>query len=95
MSEKPKKSLGQNFLHDKNIIEGVLIPSKKRITACISSQSGCSLSCNFCATGKLKRVRNLNPDEIYDQVVMISNQAAEEYNIPLSNIVFREWVNRF
>ena len=76
------------LLADDAVIEGVLIPTKKRMTACVSVQVGCSLDCAFCATGKLKRVRNLNPDEIYDQVVMISNQAKEEYNIPLSNIVF-------
>ena len=76
------------LLADDSVIEGVLIPTKKRMTACVSVQVGCSLDCAFCATGKLKRVRNLNPDEIYDQVVMISKQAKEEYNIPLSNIVF-------
>ena len=76
------------LLHDKSVVEGVLIPTKKRMTACVSVQVGCSLNCAFCATGKLKRVRNLNPDEIYDQVVMISQQSKNEYNIPLSNIVF-------
>ena len=58
------------------------------MTACVSVQVGCSLSCAFCATGTLKRVRNLNQDEIFDQVVMINNQAKEKYDIPLSNIVF-------
>ena len=53
-------------LFDGNIVECVLIPSKNRITACVSSQVGCSLNCRFCATAKLKRMRNLNPDEIYD-----------------------------
>ena len=75
-------------LADGAVIEGVLIPTSKRMTACVSIQVGCSLSCAFCATGRLKRVRNLNPDEIYDQVVMINDQAKEKYNIPLSNIVF-------
>lgn len=75
-------------LSDGAIVEGVLIPTSKRMTACISVQVGCSLSCDFCATGQLKRVRNLNPDEIYDQVVLINNQAIEEYGIPLSNIVY-------
>ena len=75
-------------LFDNAIIEGVLIPTPKRMTACVSVQVGCSLSCAFCATGKLKRVRNLNHDEIYDQVVMINSQAKEKYDIPLSNIVF-------
>ncbi len=75
-------------LVDDAIIEGVLIPTSKRMTACVSVQVGCSLTCDFCATGALKRVRNLNQDEIYDQVVMINDQAKEKYNIPLSNIVF-------
>ena len=76
------------LLSDDAIVEGVLIPTKKRMTACVSVQVGCSLDCAFCATGKLKRVRNLNPDEIYDQVAIISDQSKMEYDIPLSNIVF-------
>ena len=76
------------LLSDDSVVEGVLIPTKKRMTACVSVQVGCSLDCAFCATGKLKRVRNLNHDEIYDQVVMISEQSKSEYNIALSNIVF-------
>lgn len=75
-------------LFDKNIVEGVLIPTAKRMTACISSQVGCSLSCTFCATGKLDRKRNLDASEIYDQVVLIKNQAEKEYNRPLTNIVY-------
>jgi 23S rRNA (adenine2503-C2)-methyltransferase len=75
-------------LADGAVVEGVLIPTSKRMTACISTQVGCSLSCDFCATGKLKRMRNLNADEIYDQVVKISKQAEEHYNIPLSSIVY-------
>ncbi len=75
-------------LYDSNIVEGVLIPSTTRMTACISSQVGCSLTCKFCATGKLERLRNLNADEIYDQVVLIKNQAEEKYKTPLTNIVY-------
>src|SRR5688572_2380528 len=75
-------------LHDNYVVESVLIPHEKRMTACISSQVGCSLTCKFCATGKLKRMRNLNADEIFDQVVLIKNQAMERYNMPLSNIVY-------
>ena len=75
-------------LYDSNIVECVLIPSTTRMTACISSQVGCSLTCKFCATGKLERLRNLNADEIYDQVVLIKNQAEEKYNVPLTNIVY-------
>jgi len=76
------------LLHDSNLVEGVLIPQNKRMTACISSQVGCSLSCVFCATGKIDRIRNLSSAEIYDQVVLIANQAIEKYDRPLSNIVF-------
>jgi 23S rRNA (adenine2503-C2)-methyltransferase len=75
-------------LHDNLIVESVLIPTKNRMTACISSQVGCSLNCKFCATASLKRMRNLNPDEIYDQVVTINNQSIEYYDKPLTNIVF-------
>ncbi len=75
-------------LHDKHLIEGVLIPADERMTACVSSQVGCSLSCKFCATGFMKRARNLDPGEIYDQVVAIDRQARETYEKPLSNIVF-------
>ena len=75
-------------LYDAHIVEGVLIPTEKRMTACISSQVGCSLTCKFCATGKLERLRNLNADEIYDQVVLIRNQAMSNYNQPLTNIVY-------
>jgi len=75
-------------LHDDNLVEGVLIPSKHRMTACISSQVGCSLSCKFCATGYMDRKRNLEAAEIYDQVVRIKNLAQEEFGLPLTNIVF-------
>jgi 23S rRNA (adenine2503-C2)-methyltransferase len=75
-------------LHDNYVVESVLIPHQQRMTACISSQVGCSLSCTFCATGKLKRVRNLNADEIVDQVVLVKNTAAEKYQAPLTNIVY-------
>ena len=75
-------------LYDDYVVEGVLIPTEKRMTACISSQVGCSLSCKFCATGTLDRKRNLDGAEIYDQVVMIKQQAEKQYNAPLTNIVY-------
>ncbi len=75
-------------LHDSEIIEGVLIPADDRMTACISSQVGCSLSCKFCATGYMDRKRNLEAGEIYDQVVAINQLAEKHYDLPLSNIVF-------
>ena len=75
-------------LHDGHIIEGVLIPTADRLTACVSSQVGCSLSCAFCATGFLKRERNLTRAEVYDQYVLINNVAMEKYGRPLTNVVF-------
>ncbi len=75
-------------LHDGLVVESVLIPTKKRTTACVSSQVGCSLDCTFCATSRLKRMRNLNPDEIYDQVVAIDRESKLYHDKPLSNIVF-------
>ncbi len=75
-------------LFDGNIVEGVLIPHPKRMTACVSSQVGCSLTCSFCATGKMDRIRNLNADEIYDQVVRIKEQAEQHYGRALTNIVY-------
>lgn len=70
------------------VVEGVLIPTASRMTACISSQVGCSLACKFCATGRLKMMRNLTAGEIYDQVVYLRNEAQNRYQIPLSNIVY-------
>ncbi|MBD3862650.1 MAG: 23S rRNA (adenine2503-C2)-methyltransferase [Olleya marilimosa] len=75
-------------LHDNLVVESVLIPTKTRTTACVSSQVGCSLDCKFCATARLKRMRNLNPDEIYDQVVAIDRESRLYFDRPLSNIVF-------
>ncbi|MDX1904047.1 MAG: 23S rRNA (adenine(2503)-C(2))-methyltransferase RlmN [Thermonemataceae bacterium] len=83
------KTIKSSFqLFDKRLVEGVLIPTEKRMTACISSQVGCSLDCKFCATGYMKRERNLEPYEIYEQVVTIAQQAEKYYQSPLTNIVF-------
>jgi 23S rRNA (adenine2503-C2)-methyltransferase len=71
-----------------HMVEGVLIPTNDRQTACVSSQIGCSLSCKFCATGYMERKRNLDYDEIYDEVVLINQQANKVFNKKLSNIVF-------
>lgn len=73
---------------DGHLVEGVLIPADERQTACVSSQIGCSLSCKFCATGYMERKRNLDFDEIYDEVVLLNQQAFGVYNKKLSNIVF-------
>lgn len=75
-------------LSDGNSVEGVLIPTEKRLTACISTQVGCSLACEFCATGQLKRMRNLGYSEIYDQVVEINKEAMEFHGRGLTNIVY-------
>lgn len=75
-------------LHDGLVVESVLIPTDTRTTACVSSQVGCSLDCNFCATARLKRMRNLEPGEIYDQILAIDKESRLYYNHPLSNIVF-------
>lgn len=75
-------------LHDNKLIEGVLIPSKKRVTACVSSQVGCSLSCKFCATGTLKLSRNLTAGEIFDQVFKLNEESKKIHNRALTNIVF-------
>lgn len=75
-------------LHDNLVVESVLIPTATRTTACVSSQVGCSLDCKFCATAKIKRMRNLNVDEIYDQVVAMDQQSRLYFDRPLSNIVF-------
>ena len=75
-------------LHDKLLVEGVLIPSKNRLTACVSSQVGCSLACEFCATGTLKLARNLTAAEIYDQVFILNEEAVSNFGKPLSNIVY-------
>ena len=77
-------------LHDGHMIESALIPvpEEKRFTVCVSCQVGCSLSCSFCATGQMKRVRNLDPAEIFDQVVLVNRQSLETFGHPLTNIVF-------
>lgn len=73
---------------DSRVVEGVLIPTTSRMTACISSQVGCSLSCKFCATGKLKLLRNLSAGEMVDQVSILRNMATDKYDTPLTNIVY-------
>ena len=75
------------LLFDGKKVEGVLIPSEKRVTACISSQVGCALACRFCATGKYGFTRDLTPGEIYDQAYLLAKLALEKYDQPLSNIV--------
>ncbi|SFH91732.1 23S rRNA (adenine(2503)-C(2))-methyltransferase RlmN [Halpernia frigidisoli] len=75
-------------LHDGLLVESVLIPTLTRTTACVSSQVGCSLNCEFCATARLKRMRNLDVAEIVDQVALIDQQSRMYFDRPLTNIVF-------
>jgi len=75
-------------VEENKVVEGVLIPTTSRTTACISSQVGCSLACTFCATGRLKLMRNLTAGEIVDQVVYLKDQAENRYKTPLTNIVY-------
>lgn len=75
-------------LHDGHLVEGVLIPTENRQTACVSSQVGCSLSCKFCATGYMDRKRNLDFDEIYDEVALLNKQSLEASGKKLTNIVY-------
>lgn len=95
IEDKVQKSLDGTLkfrfrLHDGHLIESVLIPVPKdnRYTVCVSSQVGCSLTCTFCATGRMKRVRNLDASEIYDQVVLVNQKCMETYDLPLTNIVY-------
>lgn len=73
---------------DGNLMEGVLIPADERQTACVSCQVGCSLNCQFCATGFLERKRNLNFEEIYDQAVWLNELALKTHGKKLTNIVY-------
>ena len=73
---------------DNHSLEGVIIPTEKRFTACVSSQIGCSLSCSFCATGRMERKRNLSFEEIYDQVAILNEQSIKSFGSGLTNIVF-------
>ena len=75
-------------LHDNLVVESVLIPSGNRVTACVSSQVGCSLDCGFCATSKLLKMRNLHSYEIFDQIMILNSQSLKNYSLPISNIVF-------
>jgi 23S rRNA (adenine2503-C2)-methyltransferase len=74
--------------HEGHLCEGVLIPTEERFTACVSSQIGCSLACKFCATGYIDRKRNLDFDEIVDEVVLLNQQSERTHNHKLTNIVF-------
>ena len=71
-------------LADGLIIEAVGIPTAKRLTVCVSSQVGCPMDCDFCATGKGGFTRNLKAHEIVDQVLTVQ----EDFGQRVSNVVF-------
>jgi 23S rRNA (adenine2503-C2)-methyltransferase len=71
-------------LQDGQIIETVGIPTAKRLTVCVSSQVGCPMACDFCATGKGGFIRNLKTHEIIDQVLTVQ----EDFGQRVSHIVF-------
>ncbi len=75
-------------LYDNLIVEAVLIPSNKRVTACVSSQVGCSLDCNFCATSKIKKMRNLESYEIFDQIMLLNKESINHFSSHITKIVF-------
>ena len=75
-------------LYDNLIVEAVLIPTNKRVTACVSSQVGCSLDCNFCATSKIKKMRNLESYEIFDQIMLLNKESINHFSSQITNIVF-------
>ena len=85
-ADKSAKFLLQ--FHDGKMVEGVLIPSKERVTACLSTQIGCPLHCAFCATGTMGFIRNLHYSEVIDEYVLLNNRAQEIYNQHITNIVF-------
>jgi 23S rRNA (adenine2503-C2)-methyltransferase len=71
---------------DGNSVETVLMKFDKRpnLTACVSSQVGCSIGCIFCATGKRGFIRNLAPVEIVDQILTIQRDTG----LKVTNIVY-------
>ncbi|HRI00354.1 MAG TPA: 23S rRNA (adenine(2503)-C(2))-methyltransferase RlmN [Saprospiraceae bacterium] len=77
-------------LHDGHKIESVLIPAEEdnRYTLCVSSQAGCSLTCSFCATGRMGLLRQLTASEIFDQYIEVNKLCLQSYEKPISNIVY-------
>ena len=75
-------------LHGGEVVESVLIPTRDRLTLCISSQAGCALKCRFCATGWSGFGRQLSPAEIAGQYRASARWAAEHGRGPVTNVVF-------
>ncbi|NWF93120.1 MAG: 23S rRNA (adenine(2503)-C(2))-methyltransferase RlmN [Syntrophaceae bacterium] len=72
-------------LEDGHRIESVLIPDRKRLTLCVSTQVGCALGCRFCLTGKMGFKRNLISSEILNQILSVRETLTDE--TPITNIV--------
>ncbi len=77
-------------LHDGHMIESVLIPEQERLTLCVSSQVGCAMGCDFCLTGTMGIIRNLQTAEIVNQVSSVIELVQQEYgpDAGLNNLVF-------
>ena len=71
-------------------IESVYIPDHDRATLCVSSQVGCKMNCNFCATGKMGFKANLTAAAIINQILSIPPRPAKGCApmTPLTNVVF-------
>jgi 23S rRNA (adenine2503-C2)-methyltransferase len=69
---------------DDSLIESVLIPDQDRLTLCLSTQVGCPLDCQFCATGQMGYKRNLTVFEIIDQFI----QTSKYFDRQITNIVY-------
>ncbi|MBI4646303.1 MAG: 23S rRNA (adenine(2503)-C(2))-methyltransferase RlmN [Bacteroidia bacterium] len=74
-------------LFDGKYIESVLIPTERRVTACISTQVGCKLGCKFCGSGKIKFQKDLSIGEIFAQIIFLQKESNARYNSNLTNIV--------
>jgi 23S rRNA (adenine2503-C2)-methyltransferase len=74
---------------DDRPLEAVLMPYRDgRHSICISSQSGCPLTCSFCATGRMSFARNLTPSEILDQALHFRQAASRNGQASITNCVF-------
>ncbi len=84
---KDKKTVKAVVCFDNNLVESVLIRHGNRNTVCISTQAGCNMGCNFCATGKLGCKRNLLYTEIVQQVLLFERYLKDK-NQKVTNVVF-------
>lgn len=73
-------------LSDGNLIETVLMPHDYGFSVCVTTQVGCNMGCKFCASGQLKRIRNLRTSEIVLQVLKV-NEYLKEKGQRVSHVV--------